>query len=76
MSSKQKAAEPQESINTTLREAPPQFPISRLREDCLALFGVPTSTFDGAMYGVTREMSVEEAAKRIDSWKNSKIGGK
>ena len=54
-------------------ESAPKFPIEKLRQNCLALFGVTTSTFDGATLGYDGEYSVEEIKKAIDKWQNTKI---
>lgn len=54
-------------------EAVTKFPIEKLRQNCLALFGVTTSTFDGATLGYDGEYSVDEIKKAIDKWQNTKI---
>lgn len=46
----------------------PKFTIDRLRKHSVALFGVTTSTFDGAMYGHDEELTVKEAKAVIDEW--------
>ena len=63
-------AEPVETVEkeTTAKAAPaPKFLIRKLREQCIKLFGVTTSTFDGAMYGIEEtELSIDEAKAIID----------
>lgn len=54
-------------------EAVTKFTIEKLRQNCLALFGVTTSTFDGATLGYDGEYSVEEIKKAIERWQNTKI---
>ncbi len=51
----------------------PKFTKTRLRRDCLTLFGVTTSTFDGAMYGETGQLTVKEAKQRIEKWKGTPV---
>jgi len=46
----------------------PKFTVERLRRDCLNLFGVTFSTFDGAVYGLTGKYSIEEMRDRIKTW--------
>lgn len=56
--SKKKSAEPAQ-----------KFLIEKLRAGCIELFGVTSSTFDGAFYGCTEtEMSIKDAKARINSW--------
>lgn len=46
-----------------------KYHIGKLRENCMQLFGITTSTFDGAFYGNTaQEMSITEAKSRINKW--------
>ena len=62
------ADKPQES------KAAPKFLVGKLREECIALFGVTSSTFDGAFYGCEdAEMSIEDAKARIESWLGKEI---
>lgn len=55
------------------QEAPAQaqakkFTIDKLRENCRQLFGVSTSTFVGATYGLTGTFTVAEMKAHIDKW--------
>ena len=54
--------------------AAPKFTLEKLRLNCRRLFGVSTSTFDGATYGLTEKYTVEEMRAHIEAWK--KTGGK
>ena len=47
-----------------------KYRVSKLRENSYALFGVTSSTFDGAFYGkdAEKEYSVEEAKAIINCW--------
>jgi hypothetical protein len=47
----------------------PKFLKEKLRENCIELFGVTTSTFDGAMYGHDeKEYTVDEVKKIIENY--------
>lgn len=50
-------------------EQVPKFLIGKLRENSISLFGVTSSTFDGAFYGCNEtEMSINDAKARINAW--------
>jgi len=52
-----------------------KFLIEKLRENSLKLFGVTTSTFDGAMYGHKEtEFSIDEAKAILDAFLYGKEG--
>lgn len=56
---------------TKAAEAKPEaakFPIEQLRAHCARLFHLSSSTFDGAMYGHTDPLTVEEAKGVINDW--------
>jgi hypothetical protein len=53
--------------------AAPKFALDRLRKDCLRLFGVTVSTFDGAAFGLTGDYTVQDMRSRIDQWKNTRV---
>lgn len=62
-----------EAVNTTAKkpaaEQVQKYLIEKLRAGCIELFGVTSSTFDGAFYGCTEtEMSIEDAKARINRW--------
>jgi hypothetical protein len=46
-----------------------KYTLERLRLNCRSLFGISTSTFDGATYGMTGKYTVEEMRAHIESWK-------
>lgn len=52
-----------------------KFPVKKLRANCRQLFGVSSSTFDGATYGMTGEYTVDEISAQIKEW-GSKRGVK
>ena len=45
------------------------FALSTLRKNSMKLFGVTTSTFDGAMTGQTGPLTVNAAKGMIEKWK-------
>ena len=55
-------------------EAPAQgkvvkkYTVERLQAACRRLFGVSTSTFVGATYGMTGSYTIEEMRARIEAW--------
>ena len=51
------------------------FPLERLRRDCVKLFGVTTSTFDGAAFGLNSngKFTVEEIKVKIGDWQKKKL---
>ncbi len=65
MSDSKKAAK-EETFSST--KAEPEFPIPALRKDCLKLFGVTSSTFDGAMSGKEGTFTIKAAKSIIESW--------
>lgn len=47
----------------------PKFGIEKLRANCVTLFGVTSSTFDGATHGLEGEFTVEAMKQTIEEWK-------
>lgn len=45
------------------------YELSALRSSCVKLFGVTTSTFDGAMQGRMEPLSIAEVKTIIENWK-------
>lgn len=54
-------------------KAPVRYPAEKLRENCLELFGVTQSTFDGAAYGHSGRYTVSEMNSIIEKWKNKEV---
>lgn len=50
----------------------PKFTAQRLRESHL-MFGVSTSTYDAATYGLEGEYTVEEMRKHIKEWLKKEV---
>lgn len=57
------------------KEAPAEqkYSIEMLRKHCLKCFGVTTSTFDGAMYGHTEDLTLKEAQRVIKEWLGKEV---
>ena len=55
--------------------APVKYPLARLRRDCHKLYGVSTSTFDGATVGYKPEekFTVAEMGDIIKVWRDAPI---
>ena len=54
----------------------PVFSLERLRRDCFKVFGVTSSTFDGAAHGLDGDFTVDEIRKIINDWQSKPIFGK
>ena len=59
--------------NTAGTRTAQKFTVEKLQANCRQLFGVSTSTFAGATYGMTGKYTVEEMKTHIEEWK--KKGG-
>ncbi|MEZ3514473.1 MAG: hypothetical protein K1W37_04240 [Lachnospiraceae bacterium] len=46
-----------------------KYTVEKLQANCRQLFGVSTSTFAGATYGITGDYTVEEMQAHIEAWK-------
>lgn len=53
--------------------AAPKFMVEKLGANCRQLFGVSTSTFAGATYGMTGKYTVEEMRAHIEAWKKKGV---
>lgn len=51
----------------------PKFTIERLRKECIHIFGVTASTFDGATFGMKGAYTVEEIRRRLGNWKSDAV---
>jgi hypothetical protein len=49
------------------------FSIEALRKSCMKLFGITTSTFDGAMEGQKGPLTLEAAQQIIEAWKGKAV---
>lgn len=74
-SKKAETAEMGAAVTAAPVAAPSKYSAARLRKDCFALYGVSTSTFDGANVGVSadEEFTVEEMAARIKKWQDTPV---
>ncbi len=62
-----------ELTKTTAKTAVRKFTVAKLRENCRELFGISTSTFDGAAYGLTGKYTVDEMKARIKAWEKKEV---
>lgn len=64
-----------ESAAVTPATAPVKYPLAHLRRDCRQLYGISTSTFDGATAGrkPTDEFTVAEMGQIIREWQDKPI---
>lgn len=63
------AAAQEEKAERAADKAAPKYKVEKLRAKCMQLFGVTSSTFDGAFYGNTEtEMTIKAAEARINKW--------
>lgn len=51
-----------------------KFSLEVLRANCLKLFKVSTSTFDGATKGLVGDFTIEEIKTKINGWLKQPIG--
>lgn len=74
-SKKADAAKDGAAVAASAAVAPTKYTAGRLRKDCYALYGVSTSTFDGANVGIApdAEFTVEEMAQRIKKWQDTPV---
>lgn len=68
------------TTNKKTVEAPPaqgkaakKYTVGKLQANCRQLFGVSTSTFAGATYGMTGNYTVEEMRAHIEAWKKKGV---
>lgn len=53
--------------------AAPKYTVEKLQANCRKLFGVSTSTFAGATYGMTGKYTVDEMKAHIEAWKKKGV---
>lgn len=56
------------AVTQSIPEDEPKFSVAQMRAHCVRLFDISSSTFDGAMYGHTDPMTLEEAKAIIKDW--------
>lgn len=63
------------SKTTSTKTDRPKFSVAKLRENCKKLFGVTTSTFDGATHNIekSKNYSIAEMKKIIEDWKKKEV---
>lgn len=50
-----------------------KYTVEKLQANCRELFGVSTSTFAGAAYGMTGTYTVEEMKAHIEAWRKKGV---
>lgn len=60
--------------NTKTSAEESKFSLEVLRANCLKLFKVSSSTFDGATKGLVGEFTIEEIKTKINGWLEQPIG--
>lgn len=50
-----------------------KFTVEKLQANCRELFGISTSTFAGATYGMTGTYTVEEMKAHIEAWRKKEV---
>ena len=68
-----KKEEPKPEVQDIVAQSEPVFSVERLKENCVKLFGVSQSTFDGAAYGLSGEYTVKEMKSLIEKWKTKEV---
>lgn len=59
--------------NTAGIRAAQKFTVEKLQANCRQIFGVSTSTFAGATYGMTGNYTVEEMSAHIEAWRKKGV---
>jgi hypothetical protein len=59
--------------NTAGTRAAQKFTVEKLQANCRELFGISTSTFAGATYGMTGMYTVEEMRAHLEAWKKKGV---
>lgn len=59
--------------NQSVAQAEPEYDVQVLRQNCMKLFGITTSTFDGAFMGHNKPMTVSSAKAILEKWKKEEI---
>lgn len=65
-----KKEETVQAAQETLQSSAPVFSIEKLRNNCMKLFGISVSTFDGVSHGLNGEYTIAEMKKIIAAWQN------
>ena len=67
-----KEEKPASAPATAVKKAT-EIPLDTLRKDSVTLFGVTTSTFDGAMDGQEGPFTIAKAKEIIETWKRGVV---
>lgn len=67
----------EEAVIEYSKENPTRYPIEKLRLNCIHLFGITKSTFDGAFFNAEEKpYTIDEASSIINEWLYGKGGKK
>lgn len=66
-------AQKEKTETATVATVNPKHSLEKLRKNCLVLFGVTVSTFDGATHGLSGEYTVAEIKAIIEKWGKTPI---
>ncbi len=56
-----------------VKPAVPKYTLEKLRENCMNLFGVSSSTFDGAAYGLDGSYTISDMKNIINKWNSKEV---
>ena len=76
MSNKKETAEAVEKEEVTVKAVTePSFKLEKLREHCLEIFGITSSTFDGATFELDKERQYTKAEikAQIEAWSKKEV---
>lgn len=60
-------------VKETTKSTSLKYSIDKLRENCLLLFGVSVSTFDGATHNITGDFTVDEMKDTLKKWGEKEV---
>ena len=63
----------QAQVSESPAEKAPVFSLERLRRDCLKVFSVTSSTFDGATHGLEGEFTLAKMREIITEWQKKPL---
>lgn len=75
MQSVKKKTEQEAKKNAPVKAEPVEqkYSVEMLRAHCVKIFGITSSTFDGAFYGHDEDMTIKEAKKVVNDWLGKEV---
>lgn len=61
------------STKTKPSEKAEKYSLETLRENSYELFGISSSAFDGASFGLEGEFTIDEMKKKVNTWLNKPL---